>query len=249
MKIYRISYIAIFFIIIALPLVGLLWYEQPETTENKELATAPVLYDDGINLKYFSDLKDYYNDHFAYRQELVTANASIKANIFKESSEDLAIVGKEDWLFLKVTLEDYQGTNIASARGINNMVKSVGLMQEYVNGLGASFVFTCAPNKNTLYPEYMPYYYAVINDVSNLDLITPKLLESNINYYDARAAFENEKDILYHRGDSHWDNRGAAMVQDGVLDVAEVEHTDYTQLKYTVSESFRGDIYKILYPQ
>lgn len=249
MKIYRICFIAIFLIIIAFPLVGLLWYEEPAGTENKELAKLPVVYEDGINVEFFTELKDYFNDHFAYRQELVTVNSIIKAEVFNESSEDLAIVGRDDWLFLKVTLEDYQGTNIVSSRGINNMVKTLSLMQEYVNGLGGSFVFTIAPNKNTLYPEYMPYYYKVINDESNMDLITPRLGDVGINYYDAKAAFLSQEDILYHTGDSHWDNRGAAMVQDGILDKAGVEHTDYTELDYAVYDDFRGDIDKILYPQ
>lgn len=108
MKIYKICYIAIFLIIIAFPLVGLIWYQEPEITENKVLAQKPELVaDGGLNINYFADLEAYYSDHFAYRQEMVTANAVVKSNVFSESSEDLAIVGKEGWLYLKVSLEDY----------------------------------------------------------------------------------------------------------------------------------------------
>ncbi len=249
MKLYRICFIVIFLIIIAFPLVGLIWYEEPEVTENKVLAEEPVLMtEDGLNVNFFADVEAYFSDHFAYRQELVTANAVVKANVFGESSEDLAIVGEEGWLYLKVSLEDYQGTSVASERGLNNMAKTLSLMQEYVEGLGGSFVFTCAPNKNTLYPQYMPYYYQVINEDNNLDLLTPKLSDYGINYVDAKALFEAQDEILYHKGDSHWNNKGAAMMQDSILDMAGVEHTDFIQLDYTTYDTFQGDIDKILYP-
>lgn len=249
MKIYRISFIAMFILIIGIPLVGLLWYKEPEVTENKVLSKKPAfMKEDKINVNFFQDLNEYYSDHFAYRQELVTANAVIKDNVFGESSEDLAIVGKDGWLYLKVSLDDYQGINVASERGLNNMAKTLSLMQEYANSLGGSFVFICAPNKNTLYPEYMPYYYQVVNEDNNLDLLTPKLSSYGINYVDAKAIFEAKDEILYHKGDSHWNNKGAAMMQDAIFDVAGVEHTDFTSLKYTTYDTFQGDIDKILYP-
>ena len=249
MKIYRISFIALFILIIGLPLVGLLWYKEPEVTENKQLAEKPVLIDEGkVNIDFFADVDSYYSDHFAYRQELVTANALIKDNFFGESSEDLAIVGKDGWLYLTVSLEDYQGTNVASNRGLNNMTKTLLLMQEYATNLGGEFVFICAPNKNTLYPEYMPYYYQVINEDNNLDLLTPKLIENGVNFVDAKAKFLSEGEILYHKGDSHWNNKGAAMMQDAILGKVGAEHTDFTTLDYTTYDTFQGDIDKILYP-
>lgn len=249
MKVFKIIFINLFLIIIALPLVGLMWYEEPEVTENKVLASQPeVIVDNKLNLKYFSDLEAYFSDHFAYRQELVTTNAIIKSYVFAESSEDLAIVGKDGWLYLSVSLEDYQGTNVASSRGLNNMAKTLSLMQEYVESLGGEFVFACAPNKNTLYPEYMPYYYRVFDEYSNLDLLTTKLNSYNINYVDLQGMFENEDEILYHKGDSHWNNKGAAMVQDAILDKISADHIDFSDLEYTTYDTFEGDIDKILYP-
>lgn len=249
MKIYKICYIGLFLAIISLPLIGLLWYEEPETTENKVLASKPKIVSEGkINVDFFAELEAYYSDHFAYRQELVTANAVIKSNVFAESSEELAIVGEDGWLYLTVSLEDYQGINIATDRRLNNMAKSLSLMQEYTEGLGGSFVFICAPNKNTLYPEYMPYYYQVINEESNLDLLTPMLSEYNINYVDAKAIFNSQDEILYHKGDSHWNNKGAALMQDNILDKAGIDHIDFTELEYITYDTFQGDIDKILYP-
>jgi hypothetical protein len=249
MKKFRIVYISLFFIILAVPLVGLIWYQEPEGTENKILAEIPALVSEGnFNKEFLQDLEDYFSDHFAYRQELVTANAVISSRVFKESSEDLAIVGTDGWLYLKVSLDDYNGTRHMTKRGLHNVASSLRLMQEYVEGLGKKFVFACAPNKNTLYPEHMPYYYVKSEDAHDWELLMPYLDAAGISYVNLQSMFEAEDEVLYHKGDSHWNNLGAAMVQNEILSYIDVEHTDYSILDYDITDDFQGDIDKILYP-
>lgn len=249
MKAYRIIFCSLFFLILAVPLVGMLWYREPESTENKTLAEMPQLEEEGhVNYKYFSELEDYFSDHFAYRQELVTADAVLMSKVFQQSSEELAIVGTDDWLYLRTTLDDYQGTNRMSDRGIRNVATVVSLMQEYVEGMGKTFVFTSPANKNSLYPEHMPYYYTQTEEPTNLQRVSAVMQELGCNYVDLYALFESQQDVLYHKGDSHWDNRGAALVQDALLGQAGVEHADLTQVQPLERDDFEGDIDKILYP-
>ncbi len=249
MKTYRVIFCSLFFLILAVPLVGMLWYKEPESTENKTLAQMPQLVEEKtINYKYLSDLEAYFSDHFAYRQELVTADAVLMSRVFHQSSENLAIVGTDGWLYLRTTLDDYQGTNRMSDRGIRNVATVISLMQEYVEGMGKTFVFTSAPNKNTLYPEYMPYYYTQTDKPTNLQRVSMVMQELGCDYVDLHALFEAQTGALYHKGDSHWDNRGAALVQDALLEQAGVKHTDLTQVEPQVRDDFEGDIDKILYP-
>ena len=42
-------------------------------------------------------------------------------------------------------------------------------MQGYAASRGAQLLFVCAPNKNTIYPEYMPGQYRKTEQVSDLD--------------------------------------------------------------------------------
>jgi len=249
MKVYRVIFCSLFFLILAVPLVGMLWYEEPEATENKTLAEMPQLAEEGhVNYKYFSELEDYFSDHFAYRQELVTADAVLMSKVFQQSSEELAIVGTDGWLYLRTTLDDFQGTNRMSVRGIQNVATVVSLMQEYVEGMGKTFVFTSPPNKNSLYPEHMPYYYIQTTEPTNLQRVSAILQEKGCNYVDLYTLFDAQTGVLYHKGDSHWDNRGAALAQDALLEKAGVEHADLTQVQPLVREDFEGDIDKILYP-
>ena len=42
-------------------------------------------------------------------------------------------------------------------------------MQEYAASRGAQLLFVCAPNKNTVYPEFMPARYVRSTSERNLD--------------------------------------------------------------------------------
>ena len=250
MRILKLSFIIIFFSLISLPLIGLLWYREPAATENKVLAKAPQLTGEkGLNTSFLADTEQWYADHFAYRQELVTANALVRAKVLSESAESLAVVGTEGWSYLAVTLPDYQGTKKLSDRGLYACARALSLMREYTESRGGFFVFASAPNKNTLYPEHMPYYYKRTKDESNLSRLTPLLDSESIPYADLKSLFEADERVLYHKGDSHWDNRGAAMVQHELFLKAGKTHTDFTQLSPTVRDDFVGDIDRILYPQ
>lgn len=243
-------FIILVFTMLMIPTVGLLWYDQPEVTENKELAPVPVLWneDSQLNKNYIQDAENYFLDHFAYRKELVAVNSFLYSEVFGVSSEDLVIKGRDGWLFFRASLGDYDGSKHMSDRGLHNIAATLALMQEYSEGMGKQFVFICAPNKNTLYPEYMPYYYKGTTTPHNWERLVPYLDDKNVNYVNLQTLFEEKNQILYHKGDSHWNNYGAALVQNEVLCNLNREHTDYSLLETETVSDFRGDIDKILYP-
>ncbi len=248
---FKFIFIIAFFLICAFPLYGLLWYEEPEVTENKVPAAFPAIWDaesGRLNINYMSEFGDWFSDHFAGRQEMVTANALVNGRWLKSSSENIVIVGRENWLFYRDSLADYQGTKRVTARGLNNIVTSLALIQEYVQRLGSQFLFVAAPNKNTLYPQYMLYYYPKRKSANTLELLEPLLAERGIAYADAKEMFKGENEILYHAGDSHWNNRGAAMVQELLLDSIGQPYTSVLDQTPEIREDFEGDLDTIFYP-
>ena len=44
------------------------------------------------------------------------------------------------------------------------LCRTLELVNEYVTSTGGNFVFIAAPNKNTVYPEYMPLNYTQGSD-------------------------------------------------------------------------------------
>ena len=185
-------YICMFIVVICLP--WFIWfflqrYVDTSNSENRQMAARPQLSMDTYNT-FSKEYEAYCNDCLPFRNNLIKLNSTIDYFLFDRSSNSNVIIGKDDWLYLKVSLADYQGTNLMSKRGLYCAARTLKLMQEYVEGQGKQFVFASAPNKNTLYPQYMPDYYRVINAGHNLDFLTPYLQSNGVNYVDLKALFQ-----------------------------------------------------------
>lgn len=91
--------------------------------EKRELSSAPkIKTEDGkINFNFFSDFETYFSEHFAFRQQLVTADGRIKSSILGTSPNSDVIVGKNGWLYYGETVDDFLNINTLSDRAVNNI--------------------------------------------------------------------------------------------------------------------------------
>ena len=70
-------------------------------------------------------------------------------------------------------------------------------MQAYCEARGARFVFTIAPNKNSLYPEHMPARYLQSDSLGNYELVAKYLQEYGVNYADLFTFLSEQDEVLY----------------------------------------------------
>ena len=157
------AFCGIFFALLWIPLIGMLFYPKREVNQKQALSPFPRIQTDGKwNLHFLSELGDYFSDHFAFRWELIQANSLIKGKVFGMSGDDSVIQGTDGYYFYTDSLDSYQGRLSLDQRELYSAARMLALIQEYVENQGGKFVFAVAPNKNTLYPQYMPYYYRQI---------------------------------------------------------------------------------------
>ena len=103
---------------------------MPRRTAN--LPSGPQLRtEEGWNTDFLSEAGEYFQDHFGFRQQLVTANALINGKIFGVSTADGVIQGKNGWLYYKDSLSDYLGTEPMSERALFNVAHTLSMMQDY----------------------------------------------------------------------------------------------------------------------
>lgn len=250
MKKKYVIYIILFLMICLIPSVGLLFVGPEESSENRNMAEKPALRaEDGWNTEILDDAGAWYEDHFAFRNEMVTAYAEITGKLFGVSSQDSVIVGKNNWLYYKDSLRDYQGTDLMTERQLFNVAHTLAMIQTYADENGIEFAFTIAPNKNSLYGSNMPYYYQLFRTRENNVLRIQKYLEEEqVHYVDLYGIFRNENEVLYHVRDSHWNNKGAAMAADRILSYLGKDHPSYKERAYEVRKDFEGDLDAMLYP-
>lgn len=242
----------IFMIVVCLmllvPFAGMIFWPTNETTENTVMASWPELLEDGKwNQDYLAQAGAYFENHFAFRQQFVTANAWIRGKILKTSATDQVIVGKEDWLYFQGTLDDYQGKNLLSDRELYVISHNLKLMQDYVESCGSRFILTVAPNKNSLYNDNMPDYFRKGTD-TNRKRLTEKMAEMGVHYTDLYQTFADQEEVLYFKRDSHWNNKGALLAYRTLMNEMQKEHESYQNVPYQVEKNHVGDLDEMLYP-
>ena len=250
MKKTSILFISLCLLLCLVPSVGMLFFPTTETTENRAMAEAPRLITEegALNRSFFEDFERYFNDHMALRNPLVYADATIQSALFQESNISGVIRGTDGWLYYASTLEDYQGKNILSERNLYNLAHNFGVVQEALAARNIDFALTVAPNKNTLYGEHMPYYSrTVIDPDHSAVLLAPYLKEQSVTYLDLFQLFRGQDEVLYLRTDSHWNNKGACLVYNGIMDTLALPHEDHADRDPVPVENRNGDLNKMLY--
>ena len=235
-------------LICLLPSVGMLWASEAQTGET-DLAEFPALIEDGTwNTDYMSELGGWFEDHFAYRDILVSANAVLRAQLLGDSVTDSVIVGRDGWLYYSETLDDYTGAGLLSDRAIDNIVFNLSIMQGYTQACGASFVVVIAPNKNSLYSEYMPYYYTE-GGLRSLTLLEEAMEESGINFVSMYSVLSAQDEVLYYKKDTHWNTKGALIACTQLLSSLGNEDAaqELSLLTGTETQEFIGDLNTMLY--
>lgn len=233
-----------------LPLLAMGVRGQQDGVENRTLASMPEPFDkEGFHWEYFSEMGAYFDDHFAFRSELVALDAWVRTTVFGVSPVSNVIAGKNGWLYYTATLDDFQHKNSVSDRKLFNIAHNISLMQRYTESLGMEFLFTVAPNKNSLYGENMPrrLCYQVAAE-SDMDRLIFWLEREQVNYVDLFRLFREQEEVLYYQRDSHWNQKGAVMVYNALLDACGKEHETYENSQTQIVDAYYGDLNRMLFP-
>lgn len=246
--IVRILWIVLFLALCLIPSVGMLFVGETKPSANEILTQKPQIKnrDGSFNNDVLNDLSDYIADRFAYRKKLVTAWALLNADLFHVSAEEQVILGNDGWLYYEPTIKDYMGLSMNEEQ-LESAAAYLMSLQNDAESRGVRFVFTIAPNKNSLYGDHMPSYIPCDHDSSNAERLKPYLEKYGINYVDLFSILSSQKDTLYYRGDSHWTDRGAALAADTLL-MAMDKSSGYFSGPFTTGEPHTGDLYEMLYP-
>ncbi|MBR5292381.1 MAG: hypothetical protein IKU32_05615 [Clostridia bacterium] len=248
-----ILFAALFMAVCLLPSVGLLLGYEEENYENRPLARLPKLFDrEGINLEYPQGFDDYYQDHFGFREEMVTAFHRGTVSALKDTLNDDVIIGSNDMLYFAETLDDYLGINTLSDYDIQRAARTLKIQQDYVAASGAKFAFAIAPNKNTIYPEYMPKRLKPTGAFSNRERLAAALMSLEVEQisFDFELMARKGEDMLYHYHDTHWNQRGAMIGYNAIMAKVfeDTEYQTYEGMTPVTRPGWAGDLHYFLFP-
>ena len=247
-KLSSVAFIAVILTICCVPSLGMLLPQQGEAGGNQALARRPALRDaEGkLNAEYPAQMARYLEDNYFLRQDMITAWSALNDRVLHTSISDSVIRGTDGWLYFADTLDDYTGLGPMERRDLFSAARNLSLMREYCEGLGARFLFTIAPNKNSLYPEHMPCFSS-LGGGRNAAGLTAGLAEEGVPYLDLFTVFREQDETLYFTQDSHWNSKGAALAADAVCRELG-ETSDYFAGPFSPEADHKSDLYDMLYP-
>ncbi|WP_325199139.1 alginate O-acetyltransferase AlgX-related protein [Oscillibacter sp.] len=250
-NVFYAAFTALILLLCLIPSLGMLLpKEEGAAGGNQALSRAPSLRDaeGNWNSNYLSQVQDYAGDNFHLRQEMITAWSALNAKALGSSITEDVVLGSDGWLYFADTLPDYVGLSPMSDREIFSAARNLALISEYCEDQGAAFLFTVAPNKNSLYWANMPdLTLPAARKPRDAKRLAEELERQGVEYLDCFALFREQEETLYFKTDSHWNGKGAALAADGVNE-ALGRSSSYFEGPFISQEVHKGDLYDMLYP-
>lgn len=201
---------------------------------------------------YAAQLKRYYSDSFGLRDRLIRWNNLLRLSLFDESPVSGVRVGRDGWLFYanEFVLEDYEQVMPYSPEDLERMTRILDERLAWLDRRGIKLFVIIAPNKHTVYSEYLPPAIHKIGKESRLDQVATALKSRpDIEFIDVREALQKAKPAqrLYHRTDTHWNDYGALIAYGELMDRIERHFPNVRKLALddydvSVSEGQGGDL-------
>lgn len=190
--------------------------------ENRKLAPFPSLSEGWGALP---KMGTWAVDHLPGREQAVGVNNAISADLFGEVPGDTAaakasggyaqvIRGKGDWLFLGDDVTERCRSKAVATDQVARMKR----LADIVRASGRTFVITIAPDKSSVYPQYLPddYVGKACAQAATTAFYAALAANPTPGYVDVRtplvaAAQQQRSTPLYRPRDSHWSGEGITL--------------------------------------
>jgi alginate O-acetyltransferase complex protein AlgJ len=201
----------------------------PMLFKNHRAGEAPAL--PSLNLRAIGYYRETYercfNEHFWFRHGLARLNSWTNMKVFGVSPSSRIVLGRDSWLFYDdpndgVSLRDFRGLALLSEPDLRTMKNNVLELRQSLQKRGVRLLIIVAPNKHTIYPEYLPSHGPGTHRgiVTRLDQIADALKDSGVDLIDLRKVLLSRKNspyLLYSRTDTHWNAWGAFTAYEEIM--------------------------------
>ena len=194
------------------------------TIEKRELAPFPRVKWNAKALADFPPAFDaFFNDHFGFRNHLISLNNYIQAKYFRVSPVKKVIIGDNGWFYVTVDslIEDFQGKYRLTPLQLESWKNDLENKEKWLARRGIKYLFVVAPNKQTIYPEHMPLRYRITKGKTQMDQLAEYLdLHSTVQILDLRDPLLHAKqeNLVYYKTDAHWNDIGVYIAYTSIMD-------------------------------
>lgn len=167
-----------------------------------------------INAGYIKDWFTKYDNNFGGRSVLVNLFINLKKQLPNNSPlPQKVVIGKEGYYYLVDynCMDDYRNVSRWKKDEMENLVTKLESNQSMLDSLHIPYLIVVVPEKQQIYPEYLPDNITKIDGISRFEQFKKyiKSQNSTLNVIDlSEVILQNKTKKLYFKKDSHWNYEG-----------------------------------------
>ncbi len=216
--------LTVFFILLLTSQVyGLVLKPSSGLKEKRFPAEAPSYKADKLlKSRYYRRLSAFLNDRYPYRSPLIRAKNWVDYYIFSTSPSEKVLIGRDGWLYLHSGVKSYLRRDCEKKEQAENLARVLKKMEVKLESAGKKFYFIVAPNKATIYPEYVGFKVPQSSCSKSFYELFLQALEK----YPLRGFIRLDRLLLqskkgsplYFRTGTHWNSHGSAIASKAILE-------------------------------
>jgi alginate O-acetyltransferase complex protein AlgJ len=195
--------------------------------ELRGAAPLPRLNWDAHELASFpSRFEAWYDDRFGLRDKLLRWHSIERLFLFGVSPTPRVVIGKDGWMFYTgdSSVDVFRGRLPFRPAQLSAWREELEHRRDELAARGAAFLFVIVPNKETVYPDYMPRPLNKVGPTRLEQLAAEMRAHPQIPFLDLRPAMaaartdDTSDDFPYIPYGTHWNARGMWAGYAGILD-------------------------------
>ena len=195
--------------------------------------------------EYYLSFDQYFNDSFSLRSPLIFAKRWLDYRLFRMTDTDSVHVGTDGWLYSRQSIDSHRKGACGRKQAIEKLALDLHAIERLIEATGRQFFFMVAPNKATIYPEFIGALpQSPSCNYSEYDLF----IEANDSHplenfvrLDQLLKHAKSNALLYDPASRFWNAKGALLATDAILRQISKDKVRQQVLNYTPIAPFRSD--------
>jgi alginate O-acetyltransferase complex protein AlgJ len=216
---------AVFLVLILLPLTdSALGLDRAPTLNEKRMPAKFPKFAPGLGglRAFLAGLEAYSADHFGFRKRLLRWEHRWKRDLFHEATVSDVMIGRDGWLFLAGLhmIDDWRGARPLTPQELKNWQTLLEKRRDWLARRGIKYLWVIAPNKESVYPEFLPEWMTRVGPTTRLDQFMAHMkAHSTVEVLDLRPALLQAKQTArtYLITDTHWNRYGAFIGYQAII--------------------------------
>ena len=223
--------------------------------DNRPMASLPVLESPKEIFWATKQIDSFIADHLPLRNRIISGLYSVRRELLYDTVFPQVVIGKNNWLYYSSldTIDLYQNVMPFNQEQLNNIRQNLESTQDWLSARNILMVVVIAPDKDVIYPEYLPENIPVIGKISQVDQLLDYMSEkSDVRVLDLRPAIFDRKKTYqtYYMSDTHWNRVGCHAGYEEIMQEIERRYPNlqpYPLTEYELtSKLLPGDLWRFI---